>query len=92
MPQLFAARFEEAWVEWGPDAGGEGLVVVNLDARIGARRSKLKLKLTDELDCVVVEVSRRALRVVYRGLPFTISARGDAPFLIGDIVSVACDG
>ena len=52
----------------------------------------MKLKLTDELDCVVVAIDRRALRVVYRGLPFTVSARTDATFAVGDIVEVACDG
>lgn len=92
VPQVPIARIDDAWGRWGPDADGEGLVAVNLDAPLDARRSKLKIKLTDELECVVVSVGRGAITVDYRGHVFAVSARGDRQLTVGDVVSVAHEG
>jgi hypothetical protein len=81
-----------------------GRDAVNLDSPVGARGARRKLELTDELDCVVA-VGHHLPGGVYLGLPpFTISARGAAPFSIGDATArpgrywgwlfspVACEG
>lgn len=92
VPQVPTARIDEAWGRWGPDSDGEGLVVVDLDAPLGGRRSKLKIKATDELDCTVVSVGRTAVRLEWRGHLFAVSKRGDMSLTVGEIVSVAHEG
>jgi len=47
------------------NAGGEGLVLVDQQAPMGKRRSKLKLKPQDTLDCQVVDVGQRYVSCTY---------------------------
>jgi ATP-dependent DNA ligase len=96
VPQLPAQRAEAAWDEWvAPGAEAiEGLVAVHLDARLGARRAKRKVKLAQTLDCVVVAIDHCAAVVAYGGQRFVVSARGfkDRDLKPGDVVEVLCDG
>lgn len=91
--------FDELWSSH-VGAGGEGLVAVRLDARLGARGSKRKIKLTDTLDAVVLAADAAAIRVAAR-VP-TDSARGPSHRVVefclpgravpGSVVEVALDG
>ena len=77
----------------------EGLVAVRLDAPAGRRDSKRKIKLTDTLDCRVVAVSPRVVRVAARGgstqrawrdrPTFAVGASG---LRVGQVVEVAHHG
>lgn len=92
VPQLPASRIDHAWSQWGPDAGGEGLVAVNLDAPVGAGGAKKKVKREDDIDCVVVSVGRNAARLVYGGHAFVVSAAGRQRPCSGEIWTVRCAG
>jgi hypothetical protein len=71
-------------------AGGEGVVVVALDAPLGRRRSKVKLKPTQEIDAIVLAADRHAAIVSHRGRTFAVgTVRQPA---VGAIVEVAHDG
>lgn len=82
---------EALWRSHVEVGGGEGLVAVRLDAPLGARGAKRKVKASETLDCVVLSVGRAAARLSWRGLTFVVSAKGKtlAP---GQVVEVACDG
>lgn len=85
------AQAEQLWrteVELG---GGEGLVAVRLDAPLGARGGKRKIKATDTYDCTVVSVGPRHARLMYGGQVFAVSAKGKQ-LAAGDVVELACDG
>lgn len=91
VEQIGADHFDDAWSIWGPNNDGEGIVAVNNHASMGARRSKLKVKLTETLDCVVVSATRHALRVSWRGHTFAIPAL-EHGCDVGDTVEVAHEG
>lgn len=95
VPQRPAQRAEAAWDEWvapGTDAI-EGLVAVELDARLGARRAKRKVKLAQTLDCRLISARGGAAVVEYGGQRFAVSARGlGADVRPGSVVEVLCDG
>lgn len=91
VPQLPVSQFDEAWSQWGPDNDGEGVVIVALDATVGKRGAKRKVKRVETLDCVVVDAGRHALRVSYGGQLFAVSARNHG-CSVGDIVEVAHEG
>lgn len=91
VEQIGADHFDRAWSIWGPNNDGEGIVAVNNDAPMGRRRSKLKVKLTETLDCVVVSATRHALRVSWRGHTFAIPAL-EHGCDVGDTVEVAHEG
>lgn len=82
----------ELWRDHVELAGGEGLVAVRLDARLGARASKRKIKLTETIDGVVVAADSAAVMVAARVRGdvrrFAVPGRA-AP---GSVVEVACDG
>lgn len=67
---------EALWREHVEIGGGEGLVAVDLRARLGARGAKRKIKQTDTIDCLVLSVGPRAATLAYRGHPFVVSAAG----------------
>jgi hypothetical protein len=94
VAQRPAARARQAWREWGPDAGAEGLVAVNLEAELGARGAKRKVKRTDTLDAVVVATGQGALTVEWAGRIVTVAAgaAGDARIRLGEVVELACEG
>src|SRR5204863_8326743 len=58
-------------------AGGEGLVAVRLEAQLGARGAKRKIKASESLDCTVLPGDGGAAIVAWRGLTFAVSAPGD---------------
>lgn len=82
--------------------GAEGLVAVRLDAPIGRRGAKVKIKSTDTLDCYVVSSDRTAAivrarvasdaasidRVRWRVVEFTVAGC----HAVGSIVEVAHNG
>jgi hypothetical protein len=84
---------EQLWREHVELGGGEGLVAVRLDAPLGARGAKRKVKATDTLDCRVVEVGGGVARLAWAGGAFWASARGRWSALRpGAVVAVAHDG
>lgn len=82
------AAGRELWRDYVERSGGEGLVAVRLDAPVGARGSKRKIKATDTIDALVVESSGRVVRVTWRGLSWVMSGRAE----VGAVVEVAHDG
>jgi hypothetical protein len=71
-------------------AGGEGVVVVALDAPLGKRGSKRKCKPVTTIDAVVVASDRGAATVVYRGRTFNVATmRQPQP---GEVVELQHDG
>jgi hypothetical protein len=93
VPQRPAAEADAAWAEWGVDAGGEGLVAVNLAAPLGARSSKRKVKIATTLECRVVGLGEKSISVEYGGRIFSVSAAAERDeHELGEIVEVACDG
>jgi hypothetical protein len=71
-------------------AGGEGVVVVALDAPLGARGSKRKLKPVSEIDAVTLASDRHAAIVSYRGRTFNVATtRRPLP---GQVVAIQHDG
>lgn len=95
LPIVELARGDGAgrrlWAQHVDRDGGEGLVAVRLDAQLGARDSKRKIKATDTLDCVVVEVRGRVARVAYAGRTFALRV-ASARVAVGEVVEVAHDG
>lgn len=100
VPQLPAAQAERAWADWVEAEGGEGLVLVHLEAPLGRRGAKKKCKPTESLDCRVLAVGARVLAVeVVRSQPqhggrqffVAAAARGDR-FVGGELVEIACEG
>ncbi len=88
-----ASAASALWREHVEVGGGEGLVAVRLEAPLGARGAKRKVKMTDELDCRVLEVSGGVARLAWKGGSFLCSARGRwAALRPGAVVSVAHDG
>ena len=81
------------WSSFVVRGGGEGVVAVRLDARAGQRAAKRKIKSTDTLDCVVLEIGAGVAALSYGGRSFVVSARGRWSSLVpGDRVEVAADG
>lgn len=69
----------------------EGFVVCNMDARMGQRGGKRKVKPEDTLDCIVLIAETRVARVkTFRG-EFTVSSIGKK-LAQGDIVEIRHNG
>lgn len=84
---------EALWREHVELGGGEGLVAVRLDAPLGARAAKRKIKATDTIDCRVLEVGGGVARLAWGGGTFLCSARGRWSALRpGAVVAVDHDG
>jgi hypothetical protein len=94
VEQLPAARFDVAWADWVEREGGEGLVAVNLDAQLGARGSKRKIKPTSEIDCVVVGFDSRAAQLWWTSAARSIivSRSPNRALTVGEVVEVRHDG
>jgi hypothetical protein len=94
VDQLPVRHADRAWAEWVANGGGEGLVVVDLDAPMGARRAKRKVKAVDHLDARVVAIDLAAAIVEVGPLRFAVSARGigDRDIKPGDVVELAHNG
>lgn len=72
-------------------SGGEGIVVVDLHASIGARGAKRKCKRHYPIDAVVVSVGRGAATLDWRGHLFVVAAGRRAP-IVGETWEVQTDG
>jgi hypothetical protein len=97
LPILPLARGRSAasdlWRSFVEVGGGEGAVAVALDAPVGRRRAKVKVKATDQIDCRVLEIAGGVARLSWRGGSFLCSARGRWSALRpGAVVAVAHDG
>jgi ATP-dependent DNA ligase len=79
---------ESLWRSHVEAGGGEGVVAVRLDAPLGARGAKRKVKATDTIDAVCVASSRGGSTLVYAGRPFVVGTVCE----VGAIVEVAHDG
>jgi hypothetical protein len=71
--------------------GGEGLVAVRLDAQLGVRGAKRKIKATDTIDAAVVAVFGRVATCSYAGVMFSLRV-GSSAVRVGEVVEVAHDG
>ena len=91
VPLWHPRELEDRWAEEVDENGGEGLVAVNVEARLGQRRSKLKLKRTDTLDAVVVEMGPRNTLVEWAGRLFTTGV-GPRGYDVGSVVELTCNG
>lgn len=65
VPQVPASRWQELWQGYVEREGGEGLVVVALDAPAGRRGSKRKIKQATTIECVCVAVDERRATLVW---------------------------
>jgi hypothetical protein len=88
VPQAPSSSAERSWAAW-VDAGEavEGLVVVALTGKLGARGSKRKVKATETIDAVVVHPGERVCQVRWAGGRFTVTTGGQ-PLKPGDVVEV----
>jgi hypothetical protein len=72
----------------------EGLVAVRLDAPLGRRGAKVKIKQTDQLDATVVQHDHAGAVLSWRGHQFVVSCTGrlGADLSVGAVVAVDHDG
>jgi len=92
VPQVAASRVEELWADI-ERRDAEGIVLVNLDAPIGARRSKLKCKRTQTVDAVVISAGHPNIVLLDWGGRVFPQHTVKAPTLRrGDVVELVCDG
>lgn len=94
-PSLPADAAARAWSEWVDgatiDAPIEGLVACKVDAPIGRRGAKSKVKRRDTLDAVVLAADARAAIVTWNGYTFSCSAVG-RDLSPGHVVELAHEG
>lgn len=86
-----AGAGQRLWQSVVARGGGEGLVAVRLDAQLGARNAKRKIKSTDTIDAVVVAVYGRVATCSYAGTLFSLRV-GASAVRVGQVVEVAHDG
>jgi ATP-dependent DNA ligase len=87
VPQAPLARLDALWDDVVRDRGGEGLVLVNLDAPAGAPASKLKCKPYETIDASAIHVSRTVVTCAWAGQPFNVQ-RGRHHVELGEVVEV----
>lgn len=97
VPQVTIAHADEAWSEWvvrGEVGPCEGLVAVALDAPLGARKAKLKVKESDTIDVVVTAVGARALTAYWPQAKKTVAVARPKSLMVavGDVVSLTHEG
>lgn len=93
VPQVRGATaIRELWRSYVERGGGEGIVVVALGAKAGARNAKRKIKPVDTLDCRVIATDARTAVLAYGGNRFTVGARADLELRIGELVEIAHSG
>lgn len=95
LPIVECSRdFGELWQRHVLLGGGEGLVAVRVDASLGARGAKRKIKPTDTFSATLVGRDTSAALLDYRGVRFVVSARAAWARLLSpaDVVDFACDG
>lgn len=93
VPQWPTSSLDSVWADVVDRQGGEGLVVVALDAPMGRRGSKQKLKPIDTLDCAIIRVSARTVLAHWAGagLAFVVQ-RGGQDVQAGELWAVAHEG
>ncbi len=82
------AAGESLWRSHVEVGGGEGLVAVRLDAPLGARGAKRKIKATDTIDAVCVASTPGGSTLSYAGQTFAVGSVCQ----VGAVVEVAHDG
>lgn len=88
---------ETAWANWvaqgygRPNESGEGLVLVALDAPIGRRTAKRKLKPQETIDCIVLRANDKRAVLQYGATTFALGV-GGRMLRGGEIVEVMHDG
>lgn len=89
-----AGAADRLWQEHVEAGGGEGLVAVALDAPLGRRGAKRKVKASDTIDCVVLRAEARHAELEWRGHRFVVAAGGAAArdLAPGSVVEVRHDG
>ena len=94
VEQRPASAADTLWTDHVDRSGGEGIVVVALDAPIGRTRSKRKCRHSRTLDAVVVRCDPVRAMLSWAGGQFLASARSRAARGIapGSIVEVKHDG
>lgn len=93
VPQLPASSWESAWSDWVErDELVEGLVFVRLDARLGARGAKRKLKRAESIDALVIDQDAKRLVLSCGALTFTVGKVRSVDAATGCVVEVACEG
>lgn len=100
-------RFDEIWDRCVVQQGGEGIVLVDWDAPVGKRGSKLKHKPIDTIDAEVIKVTNNVARVAYYdlntmevGVPICnttkrqilVSNQGECSLRVGETVEIAFQG
>src|SRR3990167_4836793 len=97
VPQVDPSEYQACltrWVTFEKLGPAEGLVAVDQSAKLGARKSKLKLKAVDTVDAVVSDVGTRKACLYYRGNLFTtgLPAWAKSSLKAGEVVEVAHEG
>lgn len=94
IEQRPSAHVDTLWVDHVDRGGGEGVVVVALDAPIGRARAKRKCRNTRTLDATIVYCDPLRAVASWAGGQFTVSCRSRAArdVAVGVIVEVKHDG
>ena len=86
--------FASLWRERVVVGGGEGLVACRLDAKLGARASKCKIKPTEDFSAVIIDRDKSCVTLNCGGVIFACQAGAQwcSELAVGDLVDFACDG
>ncbi len=87
VEQYALGRLDAIWDDLVRDRDGEGLCAVNLDAPVGARNAKIKIKPWEGLDCEAVSVSRTTVTCSWNGHLFNVG-RGKHHVEVGETVEI----
>jgi hypothetical protein len=89
-----AGAADRLWQEEVEAGGGEGLVMVALDAPLRARGAKRKVKSSDTLDCRVLRLEGKHALLEHGGQTFIVAAGAAAwgAVRLGDLVAIRHDG
>lgn len=90
LPLWHPRELEARWGEYVERDGGEGIVAVAVDAPMGRRRAKIKIKATDTIDARIAEVDGKLALLVWAGGSFVLTRPKGAA--VGDAIEIACDG
>lgn len=92
VDQIAPARAGDLWERARVSGDVEGLVAVRLDARLAARRAKLKCKPVDTIDAVVVGEGKGVYKLVWAGSTFFVSRSAHDAVKVGAVVEVSHNG
>ena len=83
---------DRLWAEHVDRDGGEGIVVCALDAPLGRRRAKVKIRTVQTVDAVCISAGPRAAVMDWRGIRFVLAATGRKRPSPGELWEVAVSG